>query len=264
MGLRLGAVSLAALMAVGSLSAAAHHERQADCRAPAELVRLSEPLPHTARAVRLDRRLRVVAIGSSSTSGVGASDASHAYPARLAVELEPRFSGVEIEVLNKGVGGETADQMLERFDRDVVALKPNLVLWQVGSNSALRGGSLDALEAAVRGGIERIRAARADVVLIDLQYAPRILSRPLHADVLDSLRKVALELRVAIFGRFAVMKHWVTTGRIGFADALRPDQLHLSDVSYACLARALADGIESATRAAEPAVSSTVSRPLTP
>jgi lysophospholipase L1-like esterase len=253
-----GVLALAAALAaaLGPLAAAAHHERRpVDCAAPAELLRLGEPLPETARAVRHDRRLRIVAVGSSSTSGVGASDAAHAYPARLAIELAPRFAGVEIEVLNKGIGGETADQMLARFERDVVALKPHLVLWQVGSNSVLKGGGVEALAAAVRAGVGRIRAAKADVVLIDLQYAPRILSRPMHAEVLRALRSVVSELHVALFGRFAVMRHWVGSGRLGFDVALSADQLHLSDVSYACLAGALATSLEAAVAETGPAVS---------
>ena len=60
------------------------------------------------------------------------------YPSRLAVELKALFPRVAITVLNRGVSGETARDMLARFDRDVIAEKPDLVLWQVGTNSVLR------------------------------------------------------------------------------------------------------------------------------
>src|SRR5688572_31610167 len=56
----------------------------------------------------------------------------------LEAMLERRFAGVEIRVLNRGVGGEEEADMLTRFDRDVIAEKPDLVLWQVGSNAVMR------------------------------------------------------------------------------------------------------------------------------
>ena len=60
------------------------------------------------------------------------------YPSRLEAELKAQLPGLPITVLNKGIGGEEAPQMVARFDADVIDEKPDLVLWQVGSNSVLR------------------------------------------------------------------------------------------------------------------------------
>jgi hypothetical protein len=57
------------------------------------------------------------------------------YPGRLAVELKERFPGHAITVLNRGVGGEEIVEMLKWFDSDVIAAKPDLVLWQSGTRS---------------------------------------------------------------------------------------------------------------------------------
>lgn len=234
---------LALLLAALSSPVSAHHESVANCAPTAGLVRLNQPLPATAAAIKRDKRLLAVAIGSSSTAGYGATDLAHAYPARLAEELKRRWPSSDVSVVNRGIGGETVDQMLRRFENDVIALKPQLVLWQLGSNSVLKGGGVAGFEDALRRGIERLRAAQADVILIDVQYAPRILSGASYADVLRILSAVAGELDVALFRRFALMKHWVESGRAGHDVLLSADQLHMSDAGYACVAHALADAI---------------------
>ena len=45
--------------------------------------------------------------------------------------------------------------MLARFDNDVIAENPDLVLWQVGTNSVLRDHSLSTHAALLREGVAR-------------------------------------------------------------------------------------------------------------
>ncbi|MGA8158161.1 MAG: GDSL-type esterase/lipase family protein, partial [Rhodoplanes sp.] len=82
--------------------------------------------------------MTIVALGSSSTAGAGASSSDATYPNRLAAALKEHFPSNTITVLNRGVNGEDARDMLNRFDTSVAAEKPDLVLWQVGTNSVLR------------------------------------------------------------------------------------------------------------------------------
>jgi hypothetical protein len=79
-------------------------------RRASETTRFKVDLPNTARALRSDQPLVVVAIGSSSTKGIGATDSAHAYPALLADELHRGFPQVALTVLNKGIGGERASR----------------------------------------------------------------------------------------------------------------------------------------------------------
>jgi len=88
--------------------------------------------------------------------------------------------------VNKGVGGETAEQMFARFPRDVLPYRPQLVIWQSGTNQALASEDVQGYECAVREGIARLKAAHMDVILMDPQYAPRVLARPLHKAILDT------------------------------------------------------------------------------
>ncbi len=245
---RLAVSSAVALALLAPPSARASHEAPR-CAAPEELTRFSVALPNTARAIRQGRELVIVAIGSSSTEGIGASDPAHAYPAVLAEELRRRWPRLTVTVVNKGVSGEQISEVLPRFERDVLSFRPQLVIWQTGSHAALGAGDVEAYGAAIRDGIGRLKAARVDIVLMDPQFAPRVLARPLHARVVDSIGAAARDTKVAVFRRFAVMQHWVSSGQYRMDDVVSRDGLHLNDLSYGCVARLLADSLATAARA---------------
>ena len=61
-----------------------------------------------------NRTLEILAIGSSSTEGIGASSPANAYPARLKDELA-HDDGIAADVRNAGVGGELAIKTLQRL-----------------------------------------------------------------------------------------------------------------------------------------------------
>jgi acyl-CoA thioesterase I len=241
--------TLVAMLLLGAVAPAAAVHPALRCTAPDGVTRFKVTLPHTARAIRRGEALVIVAIGSSSTQGVGASDQAHTYPALLAEELRRRWPRLAVTVVNKGVGGETAEQMLARFPRDVLPYRPQLVIWQTGTNQALMREDVQGYEHTVREGIARLKAVHTDVILMDPQYAPRVLARPLHKAILDTLGRTANDLHVAVFRRFAVMRYWVTGGEYRMEDIISRDQLHMNDASYHCIARLLADSLTSAARA---------------
>jgi acyl-CoA thioesterase I len=244
------AAALPILVSPGGRSAGAAIDR---CAIPAELGALTAPLPHTARKLKAGGPLTVVALGSSSTEGVGASRPDRSYPSRLAALLRAQFPGVAIRVVNRGVGGELAADMLARLDRDVLAEKPDLVIWQLGTNSVLRDRDpADEID-LTRLGIERIKAAGADVMLMDMQYAPAVLLHASYREMQQVLSAVAMSEDVPMVRRFAMMRHWAEDGNMTFRVMLAGDRLHMSDASYDCLARQMTQSI-AATAAAPPTV----------
>ena len=135
------------------------------CVAPPGFARFDTPLKRVAARISADQPLTIVAIGSSSTFGLGASSPAMSYPSRLAVELRALLPRTSITVINRGVNGETAQEMLARFDRDVFAAHPDLVLWQVGSNAVLLGRPIAPTGLLIDEGVRRLKAAGSDVVL---------------------------------------------------------------------------------------------------
>ena len=227
------------------------------CSAPADATGL-ENLPTNFREKVAERRpLKIVAIGSSSTFGTGASSPDKSYPRRLEAELKARLPGVPVTVLNKGIGGEEAPQMIARFDADVFEEAPDLVLWQVGSNSVLLNHPTPG--EVIREGVERLKASGTEVILVNPQYAPKILAKSDIGHMVDVITATARDTEVGLFDRFAIMRYWFESERISFEQSLSSDGLHMNDWSYACsaklLANALLDGIKApAATAAAPAV----------
>jgi acyl-CoA thioesterase I len=213
------------------------------CAIPAEFAPGGRALPHTAARLASGGALTIVALGSSSTEGVGASRPDLTYPRRLAAVLQAYLPKTQIRVVNRGVSGEMAEQMAARIDRDVLAEKPDLVIWQLGSNTVLRDGDITAEIEILRQGIARLKAAGTDVMLMDLQYAPAMLAHPGYREMLYALAAVARNEDTAIIHRFAMMRHWAEDGQMSLAAMLAPDRLHMSDASYDCLARQVARGI---------------------
>ena len=222
---------------------------QATCSAPAVLTYLDHPLVRTARRLASGQPLTIVAIGSSSTAGAGASSPDASYPSRLAVELKQRFPAQAITVLNRGVNGEETDNMMARFASDVIAEHPQLVLWQVGTNSVLRDRPLAPHEVQLHRGIDELKATGADVVLMDPQYSPKVLVKSETEGMLEQIAMMAKEENVDVFQRFAVMRNWFEAQHLGFDTFVSPDGLHMNDWGYACVAKLLSAAIsEAATR----------------
>ena len=219
------------------------------CDVTAEQARFDMPLPRVARLLASGAPIKIVALGSSSTFGAGASSSAATYPSRLAEELARRFPGHEFTVLNRGANGEEARDMLARFEQGVIAENPDLVLWQVGTNSVLRDKAVLPHASLLHQGLVRLKAIGADVVLIDPQSAPRVLAKPNVEGMVSLMATAAKAEHVCLFQRFALMQHWYKDQGLPFETFVSADGLHMNDWSYACLAKALGMAIaEAATR----------------
>ena len=201
-------------------------------------------------------------MGSSSTLGVGASTPAFSYPSRLEQELRHRFPGLDIRVINHGVGGQDVPEELTRLGRDVIAEHPDLVIWQVGTNAVLRRDDLSADEQLISRGVAVMKESGIDVVLMDLQYAPRVLARPAYAEMERLIADLARGTKVGLFRRFEIMKEWDHTEQLAPASSVGPDGLHMTDAGYACLANQLAEALASNWRSQRQAreIASTHSR----
>jgi acyl-CoA thioesterase-1 len=232
------------------------HAAAPGCDAPLDLVRFANPLTRVAQKLASGNPITIVAIGSSSTAGHGASSPAANYPSRLQAELRQRFRANKITVLNRGVGGEEIGNMLKRFDKAVVAVKPDLVLWQLGTNSVIRNHPLLDHGAAIRAGVNKIRATGADVVLIDPQFAPKVIVKPDAVRMVETIALTAKQEDVDLFPRYDMMRRWHDIDHLSFKDFVSADGLHMNDWSYACLAKGL--GLAIAEAAVRPVVSARI------
>jgi acyl-CoA thioesterase-1 len=205
-------------------------------------------LPHLRAAIADRSEGVIVALGSSSTEGVMASDGAHTYPAILQAALNKALPATQVAVLNRGIGGQDAPEELARLDTDAIAVHPQLVIWQVGANGAMRHADPFEFHRLVEEGVERLLKAGIDVVLMDNQRSPRILAAVDHIILEDSLADVAHETGVDLFSRSHLMDAWSDGGaKPGMFTA--SDGLHHNDLGYYCVTQTLARQIVAAVNA---------------
>ncbi len=202
------------------------------------------PLPKFSTALASSKPVRIVALGSSSTQGIGASSPKACYPVKLQAELRRRFPESRITVDNLGVGGQLASDMLPRIKKDVLPRKPTLVIWQTGVNDAVRHVDLEKFRKTVSRGIETLQKNGVEVVLLDMQYFPRAEKIRDFARYLVAMRQIAEARKVPIVQRYAIMKHLVTSAQFTARQLLAKDLFHPNDLTYGCLGRLLADALQ--------------------
>jgi hypothetical protein len=217
---------------------------------PAHVEAFQYSLPNLARRLTASGAVKIVAIGSSSTSGEG--DIAP-YPYRLEVALRTKYPGRMIDVLNRGISGEEAPEELARMRQDVIAEAPALTIWQVGTNAVWqKGRDLGDVAAAIEAGLKLLAVETTDVVIMDLQYAPAVLTD----DKIDATRRmlslsteVSRAARVNVFRRFELMRKFVEIERHSFdtiIDPTDPDRLHQSDFSARRIGYELGEAIAAA------------------
>lgn len=199
-------------------------------------------LPNVKRILATNAELTIVALGSSSTLGAHSSHIGNSYPAILQAELSAALQQSHIAVINRGIGGQDAIEMTARIEADVLAVRPALVIWQVGANGAMKKLDPDLFRRLVFDGVKRLQHAGIDVVLMDNQRSPAILSSPRHIQIGQALADVAVATGASLFGRGALMDQWRDEGH-SFADFVASDGIHHNDRGYRCVAKALSASI---------------------
>jgi acyl-CoA thioesterase I len=220
---------------------------------PAWAEALDDATCHSARSAAFadgpalsPQSMTIVAVGSSSTEGIVRNARNKVYPAALQASLSKLWPKAELTVVNKGKGGETMRDTIARFETDVLALKPSLVIWQLGVNDVLRYNGLEGRHEEIQSGLKILTDKGIPVVLLDLQYAPMVIkdpdALPMQA-LIDRAARTGPKGRVFHFKRFAAMKQLADTHQVGMAEMTDRDDLHMTDAMHVCVGQLLAEMI---------------------
>lgn len=210
----------------------------AQCAVPSAEIAAPAPLPATVARLEASQPLRILAIGSSSTWGVGATSRRKNYPSQLENLLGKILKGVDVDVVNRGVSGETADITADRLLLEAALLKPDLVLWQVGTNDAVQRVPAEDFERTVRDTVATLRASKIDVVLVGLQYTPKYARDEHYFAIRKALRRVAASENVLYVRRYQAMEYISHTK--ANLKMMAEDDFHLNDLGYQCMAEHVA------------------------
>ncbi len=211
------------------------------CAVPEADIAIPAPLPNVMALLQKHATIHILAIGSSSTFGVGASSLLSNYPTRLGVILDKTLKGADIEIANRGIAGELADTTADRIMSEVALSKPDLVLWQLGTNDALSRVPPEDFETTVRETVRWLKSQDIDVALVGMQYVPRFSLDPAYSAIRRTLRKIAKDENVLYVRRYDAMR---------FMESVRSnekimanDQFHLNDLGYRCMAEHIAHAV---------------------
>jgi acyl-CoA thioesterase I len=122
---------------------------------------------------RAQRRMRLLVLGDSLTAGYGLAK-NQAFPARL--ERALRAEGIDAEVIDAGVSGDTSAGGLARLDWALGNPPPDFAIVELGANDGLRGLPPAAMEANLDAILSRLKARNVRVLLAGMR-APRNLGR---------------------------------------------------------------------------------------
>lgn len=214
------------------------------CRAKPEMLELGAPLPVARKAMMEQKRLRILALGSSSTAGYGVSNPAYAYPVQLRIGLEKALPGIDIDVFNRGIGGQDVEEMAARMRSEMQSNPPSLVLWQTGTNAAIRQMPIDKFERRLREGIALGRSLGSDFILMNLQYVPAVVAVPDKEAYEKVMASAAKEYSAGLFRRYDIMRGWYDDG-MPYAQFVQLDGLHLNDFGQKCIGRLLTRSIVS-------------------
>lgn len=206
------------------------------CEVPANLLATDSTLKKVAEAVKTEGRLDIMVIGSRSATVVAADGTG--FPGRMEAALRDRLPTIKVNVNLQLQIKKTAADVSSSLAQILDGKQPTLVIWQTGTVDAMRAVDPDDFRTAVDEGVAALQKHGADVVLMNLQYGPRMETMITTAPYLDVMRVVAQQHEVPLFDRFAIMHHWNETGQFDLFNNSRG--IELAKRVHDCLGRALA------------------------
>ncbi len=241
-GQRATAVVLTAaiLSGIGSIGLRAE---ETPCPIPSDAFDFEPYLPKTLAALEAGQDVTIVTVGGAATEGQAAGGNDASWPARMGVVLKGKFPQAQIAVLNHSVARQTATDMVKRFERDVIAQRPNLVIWETGTIDAVRGVDPSEFRETLQTGLEKLRASSSEVIFMDMQYS-RLTHAVIHFNrYLVLMRGVADIKDVPLFPRHKIMHDWAEAGILESSESTPEARRALADKLYRCIGSAVAEFI---------------------
>jgi hypothetical protein len=208
------------------------------CDVPASLLESEVDLSRATSQLKDQHRLMISVLGTGSSSLPGPDGAHFAYPSRLEDALKQQLPGNEIKVVTHVQPKLTTANMLGSLDKILAEDKPSLVIWQAGTADAINGVETEDFRSSLEDGVDKIQAAGADVILMNMQYSPRTASMLDVSAYADTMRRVAQQRNALLFDRLGIMQYWNDIGTFDLYAATK--KYDMARQVHECIGRALA------------------------
>jgi acyl-CoA thioesterase-1 len=214
------AAVLACLLATLSPDGRAESQGVAQpCDAPEEIAPEQEPLPDLVRAFREGPRpLTIVVLGSLSTGSKeqlrGVPGFAPRLQARLHGELAARNLDLQLNVEVVGKARALTGELSGLIKRQVLPLKPALVIWQAGRADARLGNPPNRFSQSLGEGLDILRQHGIPTILADIQFHPQFEALYRTDDYRDYVRWAAGKRDLPLLRRYEMIEHWALSGAI--------------------------------------------------
>ena len=194
------------------------------------------PLPNSAAALQQRKKIKILAIGASSSAVLGTG--RNGNPPLLERILERTIKGLDVEIINRGFSGELAEAAAERLKIEVALNHPDIVLWQVGTNDAFAQVPVESFELAVSNSVRWLKEHNIDVILVGLHYTRHLAKDAHYQAIRMSLRRIAGAENVLRIGRYEAMEVLARTTATNGRPEL--EAFGLTEAGYNCMAQYIA------------------------
>ncbi len=228
-------------------------EQARRCEVPPELAPLQDPLPGLARVLRSgSTHPTIVVLGPQESGARSPVPGVIAYPARLqarlATDLLEELGQRKLTVDLVGRTRGSVDELASLINRQVLALKPALVVWQVGRADARRGNPAYRFAKQVSAGLDILKKQGIDTIVLDIQYHPQFEALYRTDEYRHHLRWVTGKQDLPLLQRYEMIEYWEESGRVDLDSSSADIQKTSFDFIQDCLAFQIARMIVNGVR----------------
>jgi acyl-CoA thioesterase I len=184
--------------------------------------------------------LRLVVLGDSLTAGYGVPPGK-AFPDQLQAAL--RAKGCNVDVINAGVSGDTAEDGLARYNWSVPPDADALIV-ELGANDMLRGLPPDATKKALASILDKAKAAHLPTLIAGMRAAPNLGAD--YDRAFDAIYPALAQADAAILYPFFL------DGVAGDPKLNQADGLHPTAAGVAVIVHRILPSVEDLLRRAKP------------
>ena len=214
------------------------------CGVPLEMVAEPHPLPGFARALQTRAAsgtpVTIVVIGSLSSGARGEARGVPGFPARLQTRLASRLAergkAVAVKVEMVGRSRALAGELAGLLRRQVLPMKPDLVIWQAGRADARKGNPPYRFGSSLAEGLDFLRKQGIDTILADIQFHPQFEALYRTDDYRNYVRWIVGERDLPLLRRYEMIEYWAMANLIDLDSADDAEQQTAYAFIQECLA----------------------------
>jgi hypothetical protein len=216
------------------------------CPVPEGMLTPTVGLPNLAQRLKNGQAISIVIYGTASITGAGLGRSGLSFPTRFAEFIKKKYPNKEITVIVKSRLGETTAQMVDNLKFQVISEKPDLVIWQTGSVDVVKNIDINLFGDSLERGLDMLREANIDVILIDQQYNPHTAPLNNVEEYQDYMEGIAIGRGVLRFSRYDLMRYWVTSGRFPFNEEKQENRQRVATELHGCIGWLLSEMVSEA------------------